>query len=117
MRPDAEWPDAVLPDQLELAQTVSAMRGAEAASIETAVTMLHPDWKPEDVALEVQRIYQEINVDLLTRARIAIGGAPGESVAQDLEQIPEAIGSTDVAQQAEALADVSDMYGAQSESN
>lgn len=117
VRPDVEWPDAVLPDQLELANTVQAMRNAEAASIETSVAMLHPDWKPEDVALEVQRIYQEINIDLLSRARIAIGGTPGESVAEDLAEIPEAIGSTDVASQAEALADVSNMYGAQSEAN
>ena len=117
VRPDVEWPDAVLPDQLELAQTVAAMRGAEAASIETAVATLHPDWKPADVALEVKRIYEEINVDLLSRARIAIGGAPGESVADDLAAIPAAIGSTDVQSQAEALADVSDMYDAQSESN
>lgn len=117
VRPDVEFPDAVLPDQLELANTVAAMRNAEAASIETAVATLHPDWKPEDVAKEVERIYQEINIDLLSRARIAIGGAPGESVAQDLQQIPEAIGETDVASQAEALADVSDMYGAQSEAN
>lgn len=117
VRPDVEWPDAVLPDQLELAQTVAAMRGAEAASVETAVSTLHPDWTPEDVALEVQRIYQEINIDLLSRARIAIGGAPGESVAEDLEQIPGAVGATDVASQAEQLADVSDMYDAQSETN
>ena len=117
VRPDVEWPDAVLPDQLELAQTVAAMRGAEAASVETAVSTLHPDWSPEDVALEVQRIYEEINIDLLSRARIAIGGAPGESVAQDLEQIPGAVGATDVAAQAEELANVSDMYDAQSETN
>ncbi|MGH3203873.1 MAG: phage portal protein [Streptosporangiaceae bacterium] len=117
VRPDVEWPDAVLPDQLELAQTVAAMRGAEAASIETAVATMHPDWKPDDVALEVKRIYEEINIDLLSRARIAIGGAPGESVAEDLASIPAAIGSTDVQSQAEQLADVSDMYDAQSESN
>jgi hypothetical protein len=117
VRPDVEFADAVMPDQLELAQTVAALRGAESASIETAVSMAHPDWTPDDVAKEVQRIYEEINIDLLSRARIAIGGAPGESVAQDLEQIPGAIGSTDVAAQAEALAGVSDMYGAQSETN
>lgn len=117
VRPDVEFADAVMPDQLELAQTVAALRGAESASIETAVSMAHPDWTPDDVAKEVQRIYEEINIDLLSRARIAIGGAPGESVAQDLQQIPEAIGSTDVASQAEALANVSDMYDAQSETN
>ena len=110
VRPDVEWPDAVLPDQLELAQTVAAMRGAEAASVETGVAMLHPDWPTEKVAEEVARIYAEINIDLLSRARIAIGGAPGESVAEDLEQIPAAIGSTDIAAQVEA-----DANGDQSE--
>lgn len=117
VRPEVEWPDAVLPDQLELAQTVAAMRGAESASIETAVSTLHPDWKPEDVALEVKRIYEEIDINLLSRARMAIGGGPGETAEQALEEIPAAIGSTDVAKQAEELADVSDMYDAQSESN
>lgn len=117
VRPDVEWPDAVLPDQLELAQTVSAMRAAESASVETAVSMLHPDWTPEDVALEVQRIYAEINIDLLSHARIALGGQPGMDAAQELAEIPGAIGATDVAAQAEAVANVSDMYGAQSEAN
>jgi A118 family predicted phage portal protein len=117
VRPDVEFPDAVLPDQMELAQTVAALRGAESASIETAVAMVHPDWKPEDVALEVQRIYEEINIDLLSRAKIMIGGGPGESVAEDLSEIPDAIGATDVASQAEALANVSDMYGSQDEAN
>jgi hypothetical protein len=117
VRPDVEFPDAVLPDQMELAQTVAALRGAESASIETAVAMVHPDWTPEDVAMEVTRIYQEINIDLLSRAKIMIGGGPGESVADDLAEIPGAIGSTDVASQAEALANVSDMYGSQDEAN
>ena len=115
VRPGVEFPDVVMPDQMELAQTVAALRGAEAASIETAVSTVHPDWTPDDVAKEVKRIYEEINVDVLSRARIAIGGAPGESVSQDLEQIPDAIGATDVASQAEALANVSDMYESQSE--
>jgi hypothetical protein len=117
VRPDVEWPDAVLPDQLELANTVAAMRGAEAASIETAVSMLHPDWTPEDVALEVQRIYAEIDINILSRARMQLSPGPGETAGQVLEEIPGAIGATDVASQAEALANVSDMYGAQSEAN
>jgi hypothetical protein len=115
VRPDVEWPDAVLPDQLELAQTVAALRGAEAASIETAVATVHPDWTPQDVANEVQRIYQEMDIDILARAKVAIGGQPGESVADALAEIPDAIGATDVAQQAEALANVSDMYESQDE--
>jgi A118 family predicted phage portal protein len=104
VRPDIEFPDVVLPDALELAQTVAAMRGAGAASIETAVAELHPDWAPEKVAAEVARIYAEENMDMLSRARIAISGAPGESLEQQLADIPEAVGATDVAQQVEAVA-------------
>ena len=51
---------------------ISALCGAEAASIETAVATVHPDWPPEKVAAEVARIYAEINVDMLSRARIAV---------------------------------------------
>lgn len=115
VRPDVEFADAVLPDQLELAQTVAALRSAEAASIETAVATVHPDWAPEDVAKEVGRIYAEMDIDLLSRARVAVGGQPGESIAQTLEEIPTAIGATDSARQAAELADVEDMYASQGE--
>lgn len=115
VRPDVEFPDAVLPDQLELAQTVAALRGAESASIETAVATVHPDWTPDDVAQEVQRIYQEMDIDILARAKVAIGGQPGESVADALQEIPDAIGATDIAQQVEATASNSDMYESQDE--
>ena len=104
LRPEIEFPDVVLPDQLELAQTVAAMRGAEAASLETAVETLHPDWSPEKAAEEVARIYAEINVDMLSRARVALSGAPGESLEQQLADIPMAVGATDVAAQVEQAA-------------
>jgi hypothetical protein len=115
VRPDVEWPDAVQPDQLELARTVQAMRAAEAASIETAVETMHPDWKPDDVALEVQRIYQEISVDMVSRARIAISGTPTESVSDQIAEIPEAVGADGAKAQAQALAGQSDMYETQTE--
>lgn len=115
VRPDVEFPDAVMPDQLELAQTVAALRGAESASIETAVATVHPDWTPDDVAEEVQRIYQEMDIDILSRAKVAIGGQPGESVADALQEIPDAIGATDIAAQVEATANNSDMYESQDE--
>jgi len=105
VRPEIEWPDAVLPNQLELAQTVAAMRGAEAASVETAVSTMHPDWKPEQVAEEVQRIYDEISIDMLGRARVALGGQPGESLAQELGEIPDAIGAATATAQAEQAAE------------
>lgn len=104
VRPEVEWPDAVLPNALELAQTVSAMRQAEGASIETAVAELHPDWTPEKVAEEVSRIYAEQNVDMLARARVTISGGDGETLQEQLASIPGAIGATDIASQVEEAA-------------
>jgi len=111
VRPDVEWPDAVLPDQLELAQTVAAMRGAEAASVETAVQTMHPDWKPEQVAAEVGRIYDETSISMLGRARVAIGATPGESLPQELAEIPDAVGAATAAKQAEQAAESQDLSG------
>jgi A118 family predicted phage portal protein len=108
VRPDIEFADVVLPDALELAQTVAAMRGAESMSIETAVATAHPDWTPDKVAEEVARIYAEINIDMLSKARVALGGSPTETLEQQLAGIPTAIGSTDVAQQVEDVANAED---------
>jgi hypothetical protein len=101
VRPDIEFPDVVLPDALELAQTVGALRGAEAISVETAVATAHPDWDTTQVATEVQRIYAEMNLDAMSRARVMIAGAPTETLAQQLEAIPDALGTTDITSQVE----------------
>jgi A118 family predicted phage portal protein len=104
VRPDIEFPDVVLPDMLELAQTVATLRGAETISIETAVATAHPDWDTDQVAGEVQRIYAEMSVDALSRAKVMIGGPPTETLEQQLESIPEALGVTDVTKQVEQVA-------------
>lgn len=114
VRPEIEWPDAVHPDQLELARTVQAMRAAEATSIETAVETLHPDWKPEQVALEVGRIYREISVDMMSRARIALAAAPGGSITDEIAEIPGAVGADTAVQ--DALGDVTAMGDTRTES-
>lgn len=101
VRPDIEFPDVVLPDALELAQTVAALRGAESISIETAVATAHPDWDTIQVAEEVQRIYSEISLDAMSRARVSLGGLPTETLGQQLEEIPEALSLTDVTRQVE----------------
>ena len=101
VRPDVEFPDVVLPDALELAQTVATLRGAEAASVETAVSTAHPDWDTEQVAEEVQRIYAEMNLDAMSRARVMLSGPPTETLSQQLEEIPQALGVTDVASEVE----------------
>jgi hypothetical protein len=54
--PDVSFPDAVQESQLTLAQTAAALRAADAASDETLVGMLHPDWDEDDIADEVKLI-------------------------------------------------------------
>lgn len=112
VRPDIEFPDVVMPDALELAQTVATLRGAESISVETAVATAHPDWDTDQVAEEVSRIYSEMNLDALSRARVMIQGQPTESLSEQLESIPEALGATDVTRQVEQDAAATEGEGA-----
>ena len=107
VRPLIDFPDVILPDQMELAQTVAQLRGAESASVETAVATVHPDWTPDEVTAEVGRIYSEMNMDVLTRARVMLSEPMTSNVPLDeqLEQLPQAIGVTDDESQIEQVAD------------
>jgi A118 family predicted phage portal protein len=58
-RPQVEFPDGVQESLLSLAQTAQALRAAEAASTETLVRMLHPEWDAEQVDAEVAAILDE----------------------------------------------------------
>ena len=58
-RPHVEFPDGVQEGLLALAQTAQALRAAEAASTETLVRMLHPEWDDGQVAAEVEEIMGE----------------------------------------------------------
>jgi len=53
---DASIADAVQESMLSLAQTVQALRAAEAASDEVIVGMLHPDWDDEQIKDEIALI-------------------------------------------------------------
>lgn len=53
------FPDGVQESQITLAQTVVALRTAEAATTETLVGIVHPDWDPDDVAEEAAQILKE----------------------------------------------------------
>lgn len=57
-RPSAELPEGTATPG-ELAQTLTALRSAEAASTETLVRMLHPEWSDDQVDAEVSRINEE----------------------------------------------------------
>lgn len=54
-----EFEDGVQESAASLAQTTQALRNAEAASTQTRVRMLHPDWDQTDVDDEVARILTE----------------------------------------------------------
>lgn len=54
-----EFQDGVQESTMSLAQTVQALRNAEAASAKTRVQMLHPDWDAEAVDAEVAAILAE----------------------------------------------------------
>ena len=58
-RPQVEFPDGVQESLLSLAQTAQALRAAEAASTETLVALLHPEWDAEQVQDEVNSILKE----------------------------------------------------------
>jgi hypothetical protein len=58
-RPAVEFGDGVSEDPAEMAQTLQLLESARAASIDTKVRMLHPDWDDTAVGEEVQRIKDE----------------------------------------------------------
>ncbi|TDD24997.1 phage portal protein [Actinomadura sp. KC06] len=58
-RPTIEWPDAISEDPKAVAERVELWGRAEAASTETRVRELHPDWDDPQVTEEVQRIRDE----------------------------------------------------------
>ena len=58
-RPVVEFPDAVEENPLTVAQTMQALRHAEAASTDTLVRLGHPQWGDDQVDAEVARILAE----------------------------------------------------------
>ncbi|RSD21998.1 capsid protein [Amycolatopsis eburnea] len=57
--PTVNFPDAVQQDPASLSQTLAQLEAARAASTETKVRMLHPEWDDTEVGKEVARILQE----------------------------------------------------------
>lgn len=55
-RPDVQFGDSVSEDPKTVAETVETLNRAAAASVETKVRMVHPDWDDTQVAEEVERI-------------------------------------------------------------
>jgi hypothetical protein len=91
-RPEAEFPAVVDADPLELAQTATALAQADAASKETLVRIVHPDWSKEEVDQEVRMIYAETGLSLASRARITIAppAQSDETISQEVQELAEA---------------------------
>lgn len=62
VRPNIEFGDSVSEDPSAVAQTAQLLRAAEAASTETLVRLVHPEWDDTAVTEEVQRISDEAAV-------------------------------------------------------
>lgn len=56
---EVDFGDTVQDSPLQLAQTVESLQRAQAASVETRVQMVHPDWTPDQVKAEAQAITAE----------------------------------------------------------
>lgn len=102
VRPDITWPDAVLPSTQELAQTAVALSTAQAASKETLIAMIHPDWTPEQIEEEKQRLREEAAFDILGRARVTLQ-PPMDSSATIGQEIQEISGTVRGSQPPAAL--------------
>ena len=59
LRPQVELADSIQESTSELAETVRLIQQAEAASVETKVRMLHPDWTNDQIEAETDRILRE----------------------------------------------------------
>jgi hypothetical protein len=93
LRPDVTFPEAVLPSLTELSQTAVALNTAMAASKQTLVAMVHPDWTPDQVDEEVLRIRDEEGFDVLGRARVTLTPPMGSTatLGQEVQQIADTI--------------------------
>lgn len=74
---DAHIDREIAPKPGDVAQTANLLKQAGAASTQTLVQMVHPEWPMEDVLAEVQRIQQEQGVPV--QDPTALGGAAGGS--------------------------------------
>lgn len=73
-RPNVEMQDGQVTEGVQgLAQTVSLINQAQAASVETKVRMLHPDWGTEEVTSEIARIMDEQGLSVPDQFQAGVG--------------------------------------------
>jgi A118 family predicted phage portal protein len=86
-RPDIEFIETIAPDMLTLAQTAQTLDAAAAASRQTLVQLVHPDWTTEQVDEEVDRIIAETGEQMAAHARIALSAPMGEPLSQEIGEL------------------------------
>lgn len=79
-------PESVQPSLAELAATAKALREAQAASIDTVIKMIHPDWDQDQVDAEVTKILDEGAVDPTTLGLFAPGQDPEPGEVEPAEE-------------------------------
>lgn len=70
-----EVADGIQEDAMRLAEVANVLRSALAASIQTRVQLLHPDWTTAQVDAEVERIRQEEGLALADPDAVGMDGA------------------------------------------
>lgn len=88
LRPAVEFQDVSMPNTAQVAQTIAALRGVEAMSVQIAVQTAHPDWGKDEVKEEVARIQKETADGAAARAQVTLtppaAGEPGQDDPADL---------------------------------
>ncbi|MEU6649501.1 phage portal protein [Streptomyces sp. NPDC046900] len=77
--PDVEFQDSISESPSELATTAQALRTAEAASTETLVRMIHPDWDDARVQKEVDGINSESGRAVSDPTQTGVEGGPPDA--------------------------------------
>jgi hypothetical protein len=93
--PTAQLPDAVQPTMRELSETAKALKDAEAASVDTRVRMVHPDWDEEQVEEEVGLIKDELGLRAIADADGFGGFAAVDGSAGPTDEPPTDVGPVD----------------------
>jgi hypothetical protein len=70
------FPEGAEESPLQLAQTLQAVRGAQAASNETIVRMFHPDWTDEQVGAELKKMQADLSASMTFDAGTATSFPP-----------------------------------------
>jgi len=90
LRPSVDFPDSVQSDPKETATILQLLEGANSASTETRVRMLHEDWSDQEVKDEVAKILDEGLVHTIPAVAPSTPENPSEAPPAAPETAPAA---------------------------